>query len=149
MNVANLFSLVLTAASLAVSSARAPEPSHPPALTTRSLDSSVPFKQVSIGQQQQPPPPPSVRSVADTQPVKVSQSSAVAQPKNPSPPAGCLPNSQPSLPPPSATRPTGKTKQIMVNGKAYTVMKPLGRGGSSVVYQVSQPKELSHQFAFE
>ena len=39
------------------------------------------------------------------------------------------------LPPPNA-RPTPKTKQIAVNGKIYSVMKPLGRGGSSVVYQV-------------
>lgn len=39
------------------------------------------------------------------------------------------------LPPPNA-RPTPKTKQIAVNGKLYTIMKPLGRGGSSVVYQV-------------
>ena len=34
-------------------------------------------------------------------------------------------------------RPPPKHKQISVNGKVYTVMKLLGRGGSSVVYQVS------------
>lgn len=39
------------------------------------------------------------------------------------------------LPPPNSRPPT-KTKQISVNGKLFTVMKPLGRGGSSVVYQV-------------
>ena len=33
-------------------------------------------------------------------------------------------------------RPAPKHKQISVNGKVYTVMKLLGRGGSSVVYQV-------------
>lgn len=41
-----------------------------------------------------------------------------------------------NLPPPSS-RPPHKTKQIVVNGKLYTVMKPLGRGGSSVVFQVN------------
>lgn len=39
------------------------------------------------------------------------------------------------LPTPNSRPPT-KTKQISVNGKLFTVMKPLGRGGSSVVYQV-------------
>lgn len=39
------------------------------------------------------------------------------------------------LPPPNSRPPT-KSKQISVNGKVFTVMKPLGRGGSSVVYQV-------------
>ena len=36
-----------------------------------------------------------------------------------------------------ANRPPTKGKQISVNGKTYTVMKSIGRGGSSVVYQVS------------
>ena len=45
------------------------------------------------------------------------------------------------MPPPPADdrplqRPATKHKQITVNGKIYTVMKLLGRGGSSVVYQV-------------
>lgn len=43
----------------------------------------------------------------------------------------------PSSRPPTNSRPPTKTKQISVNGKLYTVMKPLGRGGSSVVYQVN------------
>lgn len=38
--------------------------------------------------------------------------------------------------PPVNSRPPPKSKQIAVNGKLFTVMKPLGRGGSSVVYQV-------------
>jgi serine/threonine-protein kinase TTK/MPS1 len=37
---------------------------------------------------------------------------------------------------PQTPRQSAKSKQISVNGKLYTVMKPLGRGGSSVVYQV-------------
>ena len=41
-----------------------------------------------------------------------------------------------SLLPPPNSRPPAKMKQITVNGKTFTVMKPLGRGGSSVVYQV-------------
>jgi len=45
-------------------------------------------------------------------------------------------NNTPLLPPPNA-RPPSKIKQITVNGKTFTVMKPLGRGGSSVVYQVN------------
>jgi hypothetical protein len=35
-----------------------------------------------------------------------------------------------------ANRPPTKGKQISVNEKTYTVMKSIGRGGSSVVYQV-------------
>ena len=42
-------------------------------------------------------------------------------------------NNAPILAP---NRPRPKSKQIHVNGKVYTVMKPLGRGGSSIVYQV-------------
>ena len=44
--------------------------------------------------------------------------------------------------PPQNSRPPTKSKQIAVNGKLYTVMKPLGRGGSSVVYQVNVGKKL-------
>lgn len=64
--------------------------------------------------------------------------SSTVQPERkilPSPPAPVSAKNQ--LPPPGSTsRPNGKTKLIAVNGRSYTVIKLLGRGGSSVVYQV-------------
>lgn len=68
--------------------------------------------------------------VAEVQPVNPIQRNIEPQSKL-IPPA----SNNNLLPPPNA-RPTPKTKQIAVNGKLYTVMKPLGRGGSSIVYQV-------------
>ncbi|EFX66046.1 hypothetical protein DAPPUDRAFT_332607 [Daphnia pulex] len=81
-----------------------------------------------------PPQPipiqPVVSVVAEVQPIDPIQHHVEQQSKL-IPPV----SSSNILPPPNA-RPTPKTKQIAVNGKVYSVMKPLGRGGSSVVYQV-------------
>ena len=108
------------------------EAPHATLLATRPLESSVASKPATTSQIQQQPPQPA-------RPAAEIQSTAAVQQKNPAPPAAAwLGNSNSSLPPPSsAVRPPAKTKQILVNGKTYTVMKPLGRGGSSVVYQVS------------
>ncbi|EFX62426.1 hypothetical protein DAPPUDRAFT_120246 [Daphnia pulex] len=80
-----------------------------------------------------PPQPipiqPVVSVVAEVQPIDPIQHHVEQQSKL-IPPV----SSSNILPPPNA-RPTPKTKQIAVNGKVYSVMKPLGRGGSSVVYQ--------------
>jgi hypothetical protein len=78
----------------------------------------------------QPVPIQPVRVLAEVQPINPIQHHVEQQSKL-IPPV----SSNNFLPPPNA-RPTPKTKQIAVNGKVYSVMKPLGRGGSSVVYQV-------------
>ncbi|XP_057370805.1 probable serine/threonine-protein kinase dyrk2 [Daphnia carinata] len=49
---------------------------------------------------------------------------------------------------PQTPRQPTKSKQISVNGKLYTVMKLLGRGGSSVVYQVLN-QEMTDIFALK
>lgn len=77
-------------------------------------------------------------------PIKVHPPVVVPQeqPNKVSPPSN---NNEPNkMLPPSNThvlhptpKPSSKNKQISVNGKLYTVMKQLGRGGSSVVYQVT------------
>ena len=73
----------------------------------------------------------------EAQQVKVKQAD-VELPNKPIMSAGPI-SAPTNVLPPTNSRPIPKTKQITVNGKLYTVMKPLGRGGSSVVYQVTFP----------
>lgn len=80
------------------------------------------------------PLPEKIKSIAcipDVQPIIPNHHHVMQQDKLLAPPVH-----NNNLLPPQTPRQLPKTKQISVNGKLYTVMKPLGRGGSSVVYQV-------------
>lgn len=81
-------------------------------------------------------------SISEVQPI-ISNHHNIEQQKMLHP---ILPSSNQLLP--QTPRQSAKSKQISVNGKLYTVMKPLGRGGSSVVYQVLN-QEMTDIFALK
>lgn len=104
-----------------------------------------------IQQRPQPhePPIPVIHRTAEVQAVNAPPSSLAPPSQNHQPAVANFNNniSNPVPPPGSSSRPPSKAKLITVNGKVYTVMKQLGRGGSSVVYQVRTYNLLCRKLA--